>query len=144
MSICKKFAAALVALLAFALTSCMVVQEQPVGPQGAVDGVKYNRFSGGMTAKLGCSMFEADRAVIAAAKKHQLLALTRRNQQRQIVYEYKNIYEDRVDFALKEREDGVWLFIKMGKSGNRAFSRQLLTTIAELIPVQEVQGGAAE
>ncbi len=144
MSISKKIAAGLLALFALALTSCMMVQEQPVGPQGAVEDVKYNRFSGGLTAKLGCSMFEADRAIIAAAKKHQLLSLTRSNQQRQIVYEYKNIYEDRVNFALKEKQDGVWLFIKMGKSGDRAFSKQLLTTIAELIPVQEVQENAAE
>ena len=144
MSSSRKILAALFAVFAFAMTSCMVVQEQPVGPKGAVEGAKYNRFSGGMSAKLGCSMFEADKAVKETAKKHQLLVLTQRNQQSQIVYEYKNIYEDRVDFALKEKKDGVWLFIKMGKSGNRAFSRQLLADIADRIPVQEVQEGAAE
>ena len=144
MSISKKAFAALLAVFALVVTSCMVVQEQPVGPQGAVEGVRYNRFSGGLTAKLGCSMFEADKAVKETAKKHQLLPLTQRNQQRNVVYEYKNIYEDRVDFALKEKKDGVWLFIKMGKSGDRAFSRQLLSDIADRIPVQEVQDGAAE
>jgi len=137
MAITRKFLALLLVAftVAFSAASC-VVQENNAGPQGAVVGQKYNRFSGNLSAKLGCSLFEADKAVRATAKKLQLRELSRRNEQTQVTYEFKDVYENRVDVDLEVIKGVVNITIKMGKGGDRKFSNKMMKGIAERIPVQ--------
>ncbi|GEM_PF-6121782 len=132
---------AFVSLLAIVLTmgvSCIQVQQVSEQPAGAVTNEQYGRLSGNYTANLGCSLFEADKAVRAAAKSLNLHELSRENNTSYIQYEFKDVYEARISVTLNMDANGqAKIAIKFAKIGDKDFSKKFINAIDEQLHAQE-------
>ena len=109
---------------------------QVVAPASSAVGVTNQRYSlmGTMTADINCSTFAADKAVRAAAKSMKLLELSRANDQFGVVYEYKDLYENRVTVKLaSDPAAGSKIAIKLGKTGDKKFSENFLLAVEEAL-----------
>ena len=128
---------ALFASLLSLASSC--IQVQPAPPSGnLVSNERYGRFSGVYSARLGCNLLEADKAVRAAAKSLILRQLSRDNQTSFISYEYKDVYEARISVVVKlDAQEQVTVEIKFAKTGDKNFSQRFLSAIEEQIRAQE-------
>ena len=115
---------------------------QVVAPQSSSLAVTNQHYGmvGTMTADLNCNAFEADKAIRAAATAMKLLPLQRYNVQNGVVYEYKDLYENRVTVKLAEDPTvGAKIAIKLGKTGDKKFSENFLVAVD-----QELRGAPAE
>lgn len=133
---------AIVALLSIVLSfgvSCVYLQPQPVQqPTGSVTNEHYGRLSGNYTANLGCSLFEADKAVYAASKTLNLHLLSKTNNTTNVQYEFKDVYEERTSVALELDANGLAkITIKFAKIGDRDFSQKFINAIDEQLHTLE-------
>lgn len=130
----KKNLLSLAALLTFVVVmgvSCIQVQQAPA-TAGGVSNERYSRITGVYNANLGCSLFEADEAVRAAAKTMKLTQLSRDNLTSLIQYEYKDIYEARISVDLTLDVNGqAKIAIKFSKIGDKDFSQKFIAAIDE-------------
>ena len=122
----KHFATfALLATLLFS-AGCITQVVAPANSAVAVTNQHYG-FMGTMTADLNCSTFEADKAIRSAAEAMKLLPLNRYNDQLGVVYEYKDLYENRVTIKLMSDPTVMSkISIKLGKTGDKKFSEKFL------------------
>ena len=126
---------ALLSLLATLMFTASCIT-QIVAPQNSSIAVTNQHYGimGTMTADLNCSVFEADKAVRAAAETLKLLPLERYNVQSGVVYEYKDLYENRVTIKLSsDPVAGSKLSIKLGKTGDKKFSENFLTALDQAL-----------
>ena len=120
-------------------TGCITQVVAPQNSSLAVTNQHYGRM-GTMTADLNCNTFEADKAVRAAAVAMKLIPLERYNIQAGVVYEYKDLYENRVTVKLADDPTvGSKITIKLGKTGDKKFSENFLIAVD-----QELRGAPAE
>ena len=122
---------AVLSTLLFVATGCVTEVTSPA-PTSSVSNEKYG-FLGTYTASLGCSMFEADKAIRnAAILPMHLTELSRINEQNVIAYEYKDLYENRVSVTLSlDNNNQAAIAIKMAKTGDKLFSQKFLNAIDE-------------
>ena len=114
-------------------TGCIT---QVVAPQNSSLAVTNQHYSlmGTMTADLTCNSFEADKAVRAAAVAMKLLQLERYNVQVGVVYEYKDLYENRVTVKVKDDPTvGSKIAIKLGTTGDKKFSENFLSALDQAL-----------
>ena len=126
---------ALLSLLATLMFTASCIT-QIVAPQNSSIAVTNQHYGimGTMTADLNCGAFEADKAVRAAAETMKLLPLERYNVQSGVVYEYKDLYENRVTIKLSsDPVAGSKLSIKLGKTGDKKFSENFLTALDQAL-----------
>lgn len=103
-------------------TSSVVVTNQHYGLLGT------------MTADINCGAFEADIAVREAAQAMKLVELGRTNDQLGVVYEYKDLYENRVTVKLNsDPVAGCKIAIKLGKTGDKKFSENFLIALEQAL-----------
>ena len=122
--------AALLALCA----SCVQPQYLQSSPNASISNEKYARLSGTYSANLGCSLFEADKAVRAAAPTLNLHELSRENRISSIHGEYKDVYDTRVTVRLDADPNGqAVISIKFAKTGDKEFSQKFLAAIDEAL-----------
>ena len=120
---------AIAAVLLVTASSC-ITQVQPAAAPNSMVSNERVKVIGNYTATLGCGLFEADKAVRAAAKEKNLVQLSRINEQDCVVYEYKDIYDNRISVSLKldvNKQTGI--VIKFGKTGNKEFSKSFLEAV---------------
>jgi hypothetical protein len=121
--------AAICATLLVTASSCITRVQPAPAPNSMVSNERV-KVIGNYTATLGCGLFEADKAVRAAAKGKNLVQLSRINEQDSVCYEYKDIYDNRISVDLKldvNKQTGIT--IKFGKTGNKEFSKAFLDAI---------------
>lgn len=126
---------ALLSLLASLLftASCVTKVVAPQNPTLAVTNQHYG-IMGTMTADLNCNVFEADKAIRNAGKAMQLLPLERYNIQSGVVYEYKDLYENRVTVKLtSDATVGSKISLKLGKTGDKKFSENFLNALDQAL-----------
>lgn len=117
-------------LLTFAVSCIQVQAPAPVG--GTVSNESYQKLTGVYSATLGCSLFEADKAVRAAAASMNLKELSRVNENSRLTYEYKDIYDLRVGVTLTLDKNGqAKIGIKFAKTGNQDFSQRFIARVDE-------------
>ncbi|MBQ4480161.1 MAG: DUF3568 family protein [Victivallales bacterium] len=113
--------------------SCITQVVAPSSSPVAVTNQHYG-LMGTMTADLNCSAFEADKAVRAAAEAMKILELHRTNDQFGVVYEYKDLYENRVTIKLTSEPTGICkIAIKLGKTGDKKFSENFLAALEQAL-----------
>ena len=115
---------------------------QVVAPQNTSLAVTNQHYSmiGTMTADLNCNTFEADKAIRSASIAMKLIPLERYNVQDGVIYEYKDLYENRVTVKLTDDPTvGSKITIKLGKTGDKKFSENFLVAVD-----QELRGAPAE
>lgn len=107
---------------------------QVVAPSSAAVTNQHYGLMGTMTADINCSAFEADKAIRTAADAMKLLELHRTNDQYGVVYEYKDLYDNRVTINLNSDPAGFCKFaIKLGKTGDKKFSENFLVALEQAL-----------
>lgn len=126
----KKFAMMFsVAVVMLALVSCTTVN--PAVSSQFV-GNEQSHWHGAYTAVLNCSLFEADKAICAVAKRAHFFEQSRFNRQRLMNYEYKDMQDNKLSLRLQEIADGqIKVSIKIGKTGDVSASQEILVAIDE-------------
>lgn len=123
------FMSAISAMLLFTATSC-ITQVQPAPAPGSMVSNERNHTMGAYSATLGCGLIEADKAVRAAAAGRNLIQLSRVNEQERVVYDYKDIYDNRISVTLTlDVNSQTAISIKFGKTGSKDFSKSFLDAI---------------
>ena len=123
---------ALLATLLFS-AGCITQVVAPANGPVAVTNQHYGMM-GTMTADLNCSTFEADKAIRAAAEVMKLLPLNRYNDQFGVVYEYKDLYENRVTIKLLSDPNVMSkIALKLGKTGDKKFSENFLAALDQAL-----------
>ena len=124
----KKIALAVFVIASMVVISSCVTQSPAVSSQYV--GSERYAVTGSYTALLNCTMFEADKAIRATAKRARFTENLRANRQNFMEYEYQDIYDGKVGMRLEETAEGpVKLVIRVGKLGDRNLSQQLLQGI---------------
>ena len=126
----KKISVAFVLFAALLMTSC--VMQQPSAPAGST--ISQERFdsstTGSLVATLGDGIYNCDRAIRSATRCFHLIELSRVNRQSNITYEYKDINDNRISVVLTAVNiSSSRVDIKVGKTGNRTLSKNLLNKI---------------
>ncbi len=87
---------------------------------------------GTYSALLSSNLYDTDKAIRATAKRAKFIEETRVNKFTNIEYLYKDIYENKVKFTTWENEEKqTRIEIKIGKTGDKASSQELLIAIDE-------------
>ncbi len=87
---------------------------------------------GTYSALLSSNLYDTDKAIRATAKRAKFIEEMRLNKFNNIVYVYKDIYDCKVKFTTWETEDKLTrIEIKIGKTGDKASSQELLIAIDE-------------
>ena len=98
MNIRNIFAVSALCILLLGTASCITrVQQAPAGAMATNE--KYT-LTGNYSATLGAGLFTSNGAVTQAARNLRLVELSRINKQQEISYEYKDVYETRIDVTL--------------------------------------------
>jgi hypothetical protein len=141
MNIRNIFAVSALCVLLLGTASCITrVQQAPAGAMATNE--KYT-LTGNYSATLGAGLFTSNGAVTQAARNLRLVELSRINKQQEISYEYKDVYETRIDVTLTALSaDTSRIVIKQGKTGNRSFSKNFLDNIIEDLNARTGNGAA--
>ena len=87
---------------------------------------------GTYSALLSSNLYDTDKAIRATAKRAKFIEEMRVNKFNNVVYLYKDIYECKVKFTTWENEEKqTKIEIKIGKTGDKASSQELLIAIDE-------------
>ena len=115
------------------LGSCVTQQSSNAPGAGTISQERYDSSTtGSLVATLGDGFFNCDRAVRSATRGFHLIELSRINRQSTITYEYKDINDNRISVVLTAVNiSASRIDIKVGKTGNRNLSKNLLNKIGD-------------
>ncbi len=121
---------AIMATLMFCVSSCCTSNHgnapAPAAGATATGSYKLGRY----TNTVGATLFEANQAILSAARNGKLIQLSRVNRETSVAYEYKDIYDNRISVLLTGVNDTTSrISIKVGKTGNRTFSQNFMALI---------------
>ncbi len=104
-----------------------------VNPATSSHNISNERYLfGTYSAVLSSSLYDTDKAIRATAARAKFIEEQRINKFNNIVYLYKDIYDNKVRFITWETEDKLTrIEIKIGKTGDKISSQELLIAIDE-------------
>lgn len=115
--------------LALALGACRTVKQAPAPVANNVANESYRL--GTYSADFNSTLFNVDKAVRAACRRAKLIELSRINRGNTCTYQYKDVDENTLQIVLNEKAGVVKIALRVGRTGDRASSQQLLAAIAE-------------
>ena len=128
----KKISAVFALSAVMLMVSCVV--QQPAAPgAGTISQERFDSSTtGSLVATLGDGFYNCDRAIRSATRGFHLIELSRINRQNSIIYEYKDINDNRITVELTAVSiRASRIDIKVGKTGNRNLSKNLLNKIGD-------------
>ena len=130
MSIRNFFAVSALFVLLLSCASCITRIEQ--APAGAIATNEKYGLTGSYSATLGAGLFACNSAVNQAARDLRLTELSRINRQNVVIYQYKDVYDTRIDVTVSFiGAETSRIQIKYGKTGSRDFSKKFLQAVSD-------------